>query len=85
LNDAWNRTAKSGAGIQQAMDYAIAQPAGEEPVKEIHPYVAVVASIYGDPDGKYAGLLNSQNDDYPEEAYFLVSFSASKLEAEPPV
>ncbi|KAI0032445.1 chondroitin AC/alginate lyase [Vararia minispora EC-137] len=71
LTDVWNRTASSGAGIQQALDYAIAQPAGEEPVLEIHPYVAGVGAIYGDPEGKYAAFIKSQNENYPEEPYFL--------------
>ncbi|VDC03199.1 unnamed protein product [Peniophora sp. CBMAI 1063] len=69
--DAYNITAKSGAGIKQALDFAIAQNAGEEPLGEIHPYVAFVASTYGDPDGRYAKFLESQNAQYPEEPYFF--------------
>lgn len=71
LEDAWNRTTSAGGTIHAALDFAIAQPAGEEPLSEIHPYVAVVGSIYGDPNGKYAAFLKSQDASYPAEAYFL--------------
>ena len=41
------------------------------PLVEIYPPIAAVASIYGDPDGKYAAFLANGEKTYPYEAYFL--------------
>ncbi|KAJ1303043.1 hypothetical protein OPQ81_011244 [Rhizoctonia solani] len=75
ITDIWNRTAKSGAGIKQACDYAISIPAkGEEAyAKELLPHVAAIASVYGDPDGKYAAFLKTMDREYPGRAFFLIS------------
>ncbi|KAF8601426.1 chondroitin AC/alginate lyase [Ceratobasidium sp. AG-I] len=75
LTDAWNRTTKSGAGIQQACDYAMTLPAtGEEDyVKELFAPLATVASVYGDPDGKYAAFLKSKDPLYPGSGYYLLA------------
>ncbi|KAI0317023.1 chondroitin AC/alginate lyase [Amylostereum chailletii] len=67
----WDLTSASGATIRTALDFVIAQPANGEPLSEIHPYVAAVAAVYGDPQNKYASFLKGQNPDYPEEPYFL--------------
>ncbi|QRW06180.1 alginate lyase [Ceratobasidium sp. AG-Ba] len=75
ITDAWNRTSKSGAGIQQACDYAMTMPAtGEEDYTlELFPPLAAVASVYGDPDGKYAKWLASKAPDYPSNAWYMLS------------
>ncbi|CAE6466713.1 unnamed protein product [Rhizoctonia solani] len=75
IPDAWDRKTKSGAGIQQALDYAMSlPPTGEEDyAKELFPYVAAAASIYGDPDGKYAAFLKARDSKYPGNAYFLIA------------
>jgi hypothetical protein len=75
ITDAWNRTTKSGAGIQQAANYAMTLNAtGEENyVQELFPPLAAVASVYGDPDGKYAAFLKSKDANYPGSGYYLLA------------
>ncbi|CAE6489063.1 unnamed protein product [Rhizoctonia solani] len=75
LPDIWNRKTKSGAGIKEALDYAMSlPPTGEEEyAKELLPSLAAVASVYGDPDGKYATFLKSRDSRYPGNAYFLIA------------
>ncbi|CAE7221817.1 unnamed protein product [Rhizoctonia solani] len=75
ITDAWNRTTKSGAGIKQALDYAMTiPPTGEEDyAKELFPPIAAVASVYGDPDGKYVEFLRKRDPRYPGSAFFLIS------------
>ena len=41
------------------------------PLSELYPPVAAVASIYGDPDGKYAAFLANGENTYPDDPYFL--------------
>lgn len=75
MTDAWNRTTKSGAGIQQACNYAMTIPAtGEEDyIKELFTPLAAVASVYGDPDGKYAAFLKERDPQYPGSGYYLLA------------
>lgn len=75
ITDAWNRTSKSGAGIKQACDYAMTiSPTGEEDYTlELFPPLAAVASVYGDPDGKYAAWLKSKDATYPSNAWYMLS------------
>lgn len=88
ITDAWNRTTASGAGIQAAADYAMNTPlttqgggddedAGNEEsaatALELLQPLAIVASIYGDPDGKYAAFLASKDPQYPSRAYYLLT------------
>ncbi|KAG9100714.1 hypothetical protein FS749_013403 [Ceratobasidium sp. UAMH 11750] len=75
ITDAWNRTSKSGAGIKQACDYAMTiAPTGEEDYTlELFPPLAAVASVYGDPDGKYAAWLKSKDPTYPSNAWYMLS------------
>jgi hypothetical protein len=42
-----------------------------EQADELYTKVAAAASIYGDPDRKYAKFLESKADNYTSEAYFL--------------
>lgn len=87
ITDTWNRTTASGAGMQTAADYAMNTPMsiqgdddddnqdGESAATELellHP-LAAVASIYGDPDGKYAAFLASKDPQYPSRAYYLLT------------
>ncbi|CAE6452121.1 unnamed protein product [Rhizoctonia solani] len=75
ITDAWNRTARSGAGIQKALDYAMStSPKGEEEyVKELLPPLAAIASVYGDPDGKYVEFLRKADPRYPGSAFYLIA------------
>jgi hypothetical protein len=79
ITDAWNRTAKSGVGIKAAADYAITLPAsGEENAElELLQPLAAVASVYGDPDGKYAAFLKSKDQQYPSRGYYLLATGLS--------
>lgn len=85
ITDAWNRTAASGAGIQTAAEYAMSMPftsgagddeeTGESAATELELLqpLAAIASIYGDPDGKYAAFLKSKDPEYPSRAYYLLT------------
>ncbi|CAE6445363.1 unnamed protein product [Rhizoctonia solani] len=75
ITDAWNRTTKSGAGIKQALDYAMSiPPKGEEEyTKELFPPIAAFASVFGDPDGKYVEFLRKNDPQYPGSAFYLIS------------
>ena len=75
ITDAWNRTSKSGAGIQQAANYAMTLDAtGEENyVQELFPPIAAIASVFGDPEGKYAAFLKSKDQSYPGSGYYLLA------------
>ncbi|KAF7354072.1 Chondroitin AC/alginate lyase [Mycena venus] len=70
----WNTTA-SGATIQTTVDFLMTvNPAttGEQDVTaEIYPNIAAVASVYGDPDGKYVKFLNATGFPYADDATFL--------------
>ncbi|KAG8714704.1 hypothetical protein FRC09_017342 [Ceratobasidium sp. 395] len=79
ITDAFNRTSKSGAGIVQACDYAMGiPPTGEEDYTlELFPPLAMVASVFGDPDGKYAAWLKSKDVTYPSNAWYMLSSGLS--------
>ncbi|KAJ7450201.1 chondroitin AC/alginate lyase [Mycena latifolia] len=70
----WNTTA-NGATIQTTIDYLMTtDPAakGEQNVvAEIYPNIAAIASVYGDPDGKYVKFLNASGFPYADDATFL--------------
>lgn len=61
--DFWNTTTKTGGTIQKAVDYAIVQnpaPSNEEDaVSEMYQIVACIATVFGDPTGKYKQFLSS--------------------------
>lgn len=38
---------------------------------ELYPSIAAIASVYGDPDLKYATFLGQRDTQYAQEAYFL--------------
>lgn len=44
---------------------------GDGPIWELYPSVAAIASVYGDPDGKYAEFLKGVDLAYPAEPYFF--------------
>ncbi|CAE6458960.1 unnamed protein product [Rhizoctonia solani] len=75
MTDVWDKTSRSGAGIKQALDYAMTlPPTGEEEyTNELLPPVAAIASVFGDPDGKYAEFLKARDPQYPGRAFFLIS------------
>ncbi|KAJ7116999.1 alginate lyase-domain-containing protein [Mycena epipterygia] len=70
----WNATA-NGATIQKTVDFLMTvNPAstGERNVTaELYPNVAAIASVYGDPDGKYVRFLNSSGFPYADDSTFL--------------
>ncbi|KAK7042722.1 chondroitin AC/alginate lyase [Favolaschia claudopus] len=72
----WNATA-DGATIQTTVDLLMTtnpSATGEADIqREIYPNVAAVASIYGDPSGKYVGYLNKTGFPYADEPTFLWS------------
>lgn len=57
------------------------------PLVELYPPIAATASIYGDPNGKYAAFLANGEKTYPYEPYFLwnqpLSDSGSHKTGEP--
>ncbi|CAE6506729.1 unnamed protein product [Rhizoctonia solani] len=75
ITDAWNKTTKSGAGIKQALDYAMSLPpkGEEEYAKELFAPLAAIASVYGDPDGKYAAFLSERDPQYPGDGFYLIA------------
>ncbi|KAH7915931.1 chondroitin AC/alginate lyase [Hygrophoropsis aurantiaca] len=89
--DYWNYTGAEGAGIQDALDFAMTIPPTDDPLghrqpAELYQPVAGVASQYGDPDGKYASFLSQIDQRYPSAPYFLwcQPFSESGLVAARP-
>ncbi|KAJ7846716.1 chondroitin AC/alginate lyase [Mycena olivaceomarginata] len=70
----WNATA-NGATIQKTVDFLMAtDPAthDEQDIKaEIYPNIAAIASVYGDPDGKYVKFLKATGFPYADDATFL--------------
>ncbi|KAJ6467560.1 chondroitin AC/alginate lyase [Mycena vitilis] len=70
----WNATAH-GATIQKTVNFLMTvDPAktGEEDIKsEIYPNIAAIASVYGDPDGKYTEWLNNTGFAYADDSTFI--------------
>lgn len=71
----WNDTTTQGATIKDALDFAMTISAGASGegkyVSELYPNVAAVASVYGDPEGKYAAFLTKGESQFPLEAHYL--------------
>lgn len=71
----FNKTTSSGANIKTALDFTMTLSPStsneEDAAPELFPCVAAVASVYGDPDGKYAAFLSNSESTYAEDAYFL--------------
>ncbi|THH06681.1 hypothetical protein EW146_g9539 [Bondarzewia mesenterica] len=68
---AWNYTTTKGGTILAALDFAMTVPPKSEVADELYPIVAAIAAVYGDPEGKYVGLLNGAEKGYAAEPYFL--------------
>lgn len=70
----WNATAK-GATIQTALNFLMTidpSKTGEtNTTAEIYPNIAAVASVYGDPQGKYVDYMNTAKFPYADDATFL--------------
>lgn len=77
----WNRTTSAGATIFDALHYAMdLDPAtsGEDgAMSELAPTVAIVASKFGDPDGKYAAFLAKADKNYPGHPYYALARGVS--------
>lgn len=73
--NAWNITSNEGATAQTACDWAMQYNASDTSedsyAVELYPSVAAIASIYGDPDGKYAAFLDKVDSTYAQQAYFV--------------
>lgn len=70
----WHKPTKGGATIKDAADFAMgfhASDSHEGGAGELYPNVAAVASVYGDPDGKYLAYLKQVSSDFPEDASYL--------------
>jgi len=61
---------KSGATIQDAVDYTMSVNPGDEDVTELAPHVAAASAIYGDPKGTYAKFLARVESDYKQQPYW---------------
>jgi hypothetical protein len=71
----WDETTAEGANIKTALDFAMAispSDSGEaDYAAELYPNIATVASVYGDPDGKYVDFLSKVYSGYAYEPFFL--------------
>ncbi|KAF7978767.1 hypothetical protein HWV62_44802 [Athelia sp. TMB] len=70
----WNTTTSEGATVQTAANFIMTQnltDAGDGPLSELYPSLATIASVYGDPDGKYAAFLVAGDSTYRQSAYYL--------------
>ncbi|KAJ7768903.1 alginate lyase-domain-containing protein, partial [Mycena metata] len=70
----WNATAK-GATLQTTVDFLMntdPSKTGETATTaEIYPNIAAIASVYGDPEGKYVKFINAAGFPYADDATFL--------------
>lgn len=71
----WDLPSLSGATIKTAVDYAITMNASAtnetSAIDELTPYIAAVASIYGDPNGKYKSQLDTMQSGWQSEAWVV--------------
>lgn len=82
----WNKTTTQGATIQTALDYTMTVSPGDDAAAELYPNIASVASVYGDPTGKYASFMAQADNTYPAQPYFFWNqpFSDSNLASATP-
>ncbi|KZO98352.1 chondroitin AC/alginate lyase, partial [Calocera viscosa TUFC12733] len=66
----WALKTKSGATIQDAVDYTMTVSPGDEDITELAPHVAAASAIYGDPKGRYAKFLARADSHYSEQPYW---------------
>ncbi|KAJ6537207.1 chondroitin AC/alginate lyase [Mycena vulgaris] len=70
----WNASS-NGATIQTTIDFLMTTDPSvkdeQNNVAEIYPNIAAIASVYGDPDGKYVKFLNASGFPYADDATFL--------------
>jgi hypothetical protein len=71
----WNKTTQEGSTIKDALDFAMtispSTSQEDDHAAELYPNVAAVASVYGDPDGKYAAFLDQKEPQFVREAFYL--------------
>jgi len=81
---AWDRTTASGATIFDALDYAMGhdyEASGESDyAHELNPTIAIIASKFGDPTGKYATYINKTEPYYTAQPYYALSSSLSDVD-----
>ncbi|KAF9452091.1 chondroitin AC/alginate lyase [Macrolepiota fuliginosa MF-IS2] len=74
-NPVWNKTTKEGATIKDALNFAmtISASASKEDnyTSELFPNIVAVASVYGDPDGKYVSFMKQAEPQFAAEADYL--------------
>ncbi|KAI0795475.1 chondroitin AC/alginate lyase [Abortiporus biennis] len=77
--DAWDLKTTNGGTIKGALDYAIQQDAGSEDDSELYPWVAAIATHYGDPDNTYANYIKKilGNGFYKTPVYFWDKVAAA--------
>lgn len=76
----WRKPTKFGGNIQKALDVAMNAkllPDGDGPASELYSSIAAVASIYGDPSGKYTKFLANADSSYPAQPWSVWSVSTS--------
>lgn len=75
-SDLWQRTSSTSATIKTALDYSMQfDPADTNETQwaaELYPSVVAVASIFGDPDGKYLDFMKQAEPQFHEEPYFFL-------------
>ncbi|KAI0061087.1 chondroitin AC/alginate lyase [Artomyces pyxidatus] len=68
---AWNTTTSAGGTIHAALDFAMTIPPDDDGANELYSSIAAVASVYGDPQGKYVAFLTKAEYSYPENPWFF--------------
>ncbi|KAH6903268.1 alginate lyase-domain-containing protein [Coprinopsis sp. MPI-PUGE-AT-0042] len=75
-SDVWERTSSTSATIKTALDFAMQfNPSDTDEAHwaaELYPAVVAVASIFGDPDGKYLAFMKKAEPQFHKEPYFFL-------------
>ncbi|EJU01866.1 chondroitin AC/alginate lyase [Dacryopinax primogenitus] len=67
----WVLKTKSGATIQDAVDYTMTVPPdANDDTAELAPHVAAASAVYGDPKGTYAKFLARVDSSYKQQSYW---------------
>ncbi|KAG5635945.1 hypothetical protein H0H81_009594 [Sphagnurus paluster] len=84
--EVWNKTTNAGSTIKTALDFSLGLSAAATKettyTTELYPSIAAVASVYGDPEGKYASFLANGVPGFALDAYFLWNQPLAGGEAE---
>ncbi|CAA7263300.1 unnamed protein product [Cyclocybe aegerita] len=73
--DAFHKRTNAGSTIQTALDFAMTISATDSSetryAAELYPNIAAVASVYGDPEGKYLAFLKKSYPSFMSEPFIL--------------